>query len=278
MSEGKNFPYLHGFSSNEQERLKKQADFNEYSIFKDINFSSCSNILEVGCGVGAQTEILLRRFPKLKVTGIDLNIKQLETAKSYLNNLSHFNGRYEIKEMDATNMDFKSKTFDGAYLCWVLEHIPDPSRALSEVRRVLNPGAPIYVTEVMNHSFFLEPYSPSIWKYWQAFNDYQYECAGDPFIGAKLGNMLMAQGFRRIKTNIITYHLDNRHPDKRQEIIEFWGELLLSASDQLIKENRVTKEIVDEMKKELNAVKRDPNAVFVYSFTQAHAHVGNDNL
>jgi len=50
-------------------------------FFKISIFLVQKKILEVGCGVGAQTEILLRRFPKTHVTGIDLNDKQLEAAK-----------------------------------------------------------------------------------------------------------------------------------------------------------------------------------------------------
>ena len=52
----------------------------------------------------------------------------------------------------------------------------------------------MYITEVMNSSFFLDPYSPNVWRYWMAFNDFQYDHGGDPFVGAKLGNLLLAGG------------------------------------------------------------------------------------
>lgn len=272
----KKFPYLHGFSPTEQERLRKQARFGEYSVYKNVNFSQIKNLLEVGCGVGAQSEILLRRFPELHLTGIDLNDAQLKTANENLNKSPVAKGRFEIKKMDASDMSFASNSFDGAFLCWILEHVPNPLRILSEVRRVLKPGSQVYITEVMNSSFFLEPYSPNVWKYWMAFNDYQYENAGDPFIGAKLGNLLSAVGFRQIETNIITWHFDNRQPERRKEIIDYWTELLLSGADQLLKEKCVTQEIVDKTAQELKLVSNDPNAVFLYSFMQAKAKVIND--
>lgn len=269
----KNLPYLHGFSEKEQLRLRKQARFAEHSVYQNIDFSREKNVIEVGSGVGAQTEILLRRFPNLKITCVDLNENQITSAKSYLSNMPHAQGRYNIQKMDAMNLDFDSQYFDGAFLCWILEHVPDPLRVLSEARRVLKPGSKIFLTEVMNHSFFLNPYSPNLWKYWMAFNDYQYDHAGDPFVGAKLGNLLSAVGFNQIRTEVKTWHFDNRYPAQRKETIEYWLELLMSAEDLLLKSGVVTQSVVDGARSELTSVQRDPNAVFFYSFMQAQATV-----
>ena len=63
------FPYLHGFSQEEQERLFRQAAFCEFEVYRNVDLSSVNNLLEVGSGVGAQSEILLRRFPKLQLKG-----------------------------------------------------------------------------------------------------------------------------------------------------------------------------------------------------------------
>src|SRR5688500_8753384 len=98
--------YLHGVNVKEQARLRKQARFFEHIVYKDINLSEVTDLLEVGCGVGAQTEILLRRFPELKVTGIDMSDAQLESAKSYLETVSYAKDRYDFQLMDAANMDF----------------------------------------------------------------------------------------------------------------------------------------------------------------------------
>lgn len=265
--------YLHGFSEKEQNRLRYQAHFNEQRIYKNIDFSRTENLLEVGCGVGAQSEILLRRFPNLKLTGIDLNEKQLESAKSYLQGLPQYKGRYTIEKMNAENLSYSANSFDGAFLCWILEHVPTPQNVLAEVRRVLRPGSTVYITEVLNSSFFLEPYSPNVWKYWMAFNDYQFEKAGDPFIGAKLGNLLLSSGFQQIHTKVKTLFFDNRTPEERKETIEFWTDLLMSAKNVLVAEKYITDDLAREAEKELRNVARDPNAVFYYNFIQAQAKV-----
>jgi ubiquinone/menaquinone biosynthesis C-methylase UbiE len=208
----KHLEYLHGFSEAEQERLKKQADFIEPQVYRNIDLTEVKELLEVGCGVGAQSNILLRRFPKIKLTGIDFSDKQLAAAKELLSGVPYAKGRFRLQQMNAQQMTFKAKSFDGAFLCWVLEHVPDPQLVMKEVRRVLKPGGVVYITEVTNSSFFLNPYSPNLWKYWMAFNDFQFAHAGDPFVGAKLGNFLAAAGFQNIETNVVTFHWDNRHP------------------------------------------------------------------
>jgi len=76
--------YLHGYSPEEQARLVKQARFLEPTVFENVNFSKQQKLLEVGCGVGAQTEILLRRFPHLKIHGIDSSKPQITRARARL--------------------------------------------------------------------------------------------------------------------------------------------------------------------------------------------------
>lgn len=267
------FPYLHGFSEVEQARLIKQAQIAESTIFHDIEYSGARRLLEVGSGVGAQTEILLRRFPQLHATCVDLSVAQLGAAAHRLGGMSWLADRYLLQQADATDLPFEPRNFDAAFLCWVLEHVPSPARVLSEVRRVLAPGSPVYVTEVMNASFLLDPYSPNVWRYWMAFNDFQIESGGDPFIGAKLGNLLLAGGYRDVTTQIKTFHFDNREPARRKTMIAFWEELLLSAADQLLDAGKVTQDVVDGVLREMRDVQNDPNAVFFYSFVQARATV-----
>ncbi|MCY4524411.1 MAG: methyltransferase domain-containing protein [Halobacteriovoraceae bacterium] len=263
--------YLHGFDQAEQKRLYRQAEFAEYLIFQDINFSDCKHLLEVGCGVGAQTGILLRRFPKIHVTGIDLSEKQLASARKHLEQLPYAKGRYELHCMDAGNMEFDTDFFSGAFVCWTLEHIPKPLQVLTEIRRVLRPGGQVVITEVMNSSFFLDPYSPNLLKYLMAFNDYLYESGGDPFVGAKLGNFLLKAGYQDVNTNIKTWHLDSRSPGKRKEGIKERRELLLSAQQRLINAGGIDKDVVENMKKELEQVLNNPDAVLFDAFFQAKA-------
>jgi len=272
-SSATDFPYLHGFSPTEQARLVRQARLAESTVFHDVDYTGVRRLLEVGSGVGAQTEILLRRFPDLHATCVDLSAAQIATARASLAEKPWLDGRYTVQQADATDLPFEPRSFDAAFLCWVLEHVPAPARVLSEVRRVLAPGSVVYATEVMNASFLLDPYSPHTWRYWMAFNDFQIDNGGDPFVGAKLGNLLLAGGFRDVTTQVKTFHFDNREPARRKTMIAFWEELLLSAAEQLVAAGKVTAEVVDGVRTEMRQVQNDPNAVFFYSFVQARAVV-----
>jgi ubiquinone/menaquinone biosynthesis C-methylase UbiE len=265
--------YVHGFALEEQDRLYRQARFLEYKVHDQLPFRRSRQLLEIGCGVGAQTEILLRHFPEIHVTGIDASESNLATARERLGSLGWAAGRYELQRMDATRLDFDVDHYDAAFLCWILEHVGNPLQVLAETRRVLRPGSPVVVTEVQNATFFIDPYSPSTLTYWRAFNDRQIALGGDPFVGAKLGNLLQTIGFQDITTKVRTFHLDNRHGGERREFIAYWTELLLSGSKGLLESGLVSEATVEGMKEELAVVAHDPNAVFFYSFVQARARV-----
>jgi len=263
--------YLHGFTEGEQSRLYEQAHVLEPVVHDRLPFRRSRNLLEVGCGVGAQTEILLRHFPDLNVTGIDQSETNLNRARQHLTSRPWTEGRYRLQKADALLLPFDAAQFDSAFLCWILEHVGDPPLVLSEVRRVLSPGSPIVVSEVLNATFFLSPYSPQTLAYWAAFNDRQVELGGDPFVGAKLGNLLQAVGFRDITTEVKTFHLDNRTPGERAEFLVHWTDLLRSGSAELLASGKVAEETVADMEKELQVVAHSPDAVFFYSFIQARA-------
>lgn len=263
--------YVHGFTPAEQDRLRRQARFLEHKIHDQLPYRRVRHLLEVGCGVGAQTDILLRLWPELRVTGVDASEANLDVARAHLAGVPWATDRYALHLGDAATLDFEADAFDGAFLCWVLEHVSDPARVLAEVRRVLRPGSPTVVTEVQNATFFIDPYSPNTLAYWMAFNDLQFELGGDPFVGAKLGNLLQRVGYRDITTKVRTFHLDNRRADERAAFLAFWTEMLLSGCGQLLSSGKVTEEVVEGMKDELKVVARSPDAVFFYSFIQARA-------
>jgi ubiquinone/menaquinone biosynthesis C-methylase UbiE len=263
--------YLHGYSESERERLHRQARFLEPMVHDRLPFRRRRRLLEIGAGVGAQTEILLRHFPEIHVTGIELDDAQAAEARRFLATVPWATGRFDILKGDATRLELEPESFDCAFLCWILEHVGDPARVLSEVRRMLAPGAPVVCNEVQNSTFFVDPYSPDTLRYWMAFNDHQLSVGGDPFVGAKLGNLLQSVGFRDVVTEVKTFHLDNRAPGERAEFLAYWTSLLLSGAPALLAANKVSQEVVDGMTRELERVARDPNSVFFYSFVQARA-------
>jgi ubiquinone/menaquinone biosynthesis C-methylase UbiE len=85
-------------------------------------------ILDAGCGTGLN----LRHLPAGS-TGVDINPRNIELLKQRLPN-------HHVVEGDVEALPFADGSF-GTVLCTeVIEHIPDPTAALAEYRRVLQPG------------------------------------------------------------------------------------------------------------------------------------------
>lgn len=273
-SKKENADYVHGFTKDEQDRLYRQAEFFEPYIYRNVDFSENDSLVEIGCGVGAQTEILLRRFPHLQITSIDASPSQLNRAKKHLSSLSTDplkSKKVTLLKGNAEKLPFKPNTFDAAFLCWFLEHLPHPMKALKEIKKSLKPNGTLICNEVMHATFFLHPYSPATLQYWFEFNDHQWNQKGDPFVGAKLGNYLKQAGFKNIQTEIIQLHFDNRTPKLRARFIEDLIELLLSAAPGLLQNRKVTEKMIESMKEELDTLKKDKNAVVMYSWVQSRA-------
>jgi ubiquinone/menaquinone biosynthesis C-methylase UbiE len=262
--------YLHGYSPEEQERLYRQARFLEPKVFEGVEYRPGQKILEVGCGVGAQTEILLRRYPGIQVQGVDASRSQVERARRQLKD-SVRSGRVAFETADALHLPFDDDSFDGAFVCWFLEHVQAPVEILREVRRVLKADAVLFCNEVLNATFYVHPYSPATLRYWFAFNDHQWELKGDPFVGGKLANYLLAAGYQNVETRVATFHYDNRAPKQRAAFIEYWTSLLLSGAPGLIEAGKVTRDEVQAMKRELEHLKNHEDSVIFYSFVKARA-------
>ncbi len=263
--------YIHGYDISEQKRLLEQARQLEEYIYTDIDMKDIHTLLEVGCGVGAQTEILLKRFPHIQLTSIDISEKQLETAQSRLKPYID-QGRVQFIQLNAVELHKLGESkFDGAFICWFLEHISDPCAALLNLRKVLKEEAPLWITEVNNASFFMDPYSPHILRYWFEMNDYLWSTKGHPFIGLQLGNYLLESGYHNIKTDLRNFYFDSRAPEDRNEFMKAFLKLLKSASHKLIQDGRVSKELVEKMDLDLDQVFKAKHSVIKYGWVRAQA-------
>lgn len=264
--------YIHTFSAEEQERLLAQAAFLEPYIFSTIDFSACNRVLEVGCGVGAEIQILRRRFPLVHLTGLDFSESQLAKARKLLQpDLA--SGAVELHHGSAYELPFADASFDGVCLIWVLEHLSEPMRALREARRILRPGGLLSVTEVFNAGLCVRPPCPAMAEYWVAFNTLQRQLGGAPDVGAELEALASRAGFGEIQPRPLPVRMDAGLANiaERRKFISYWRTLWLSGAEQLLARGLVSAALVDAMQMEFNSLADNPVALYDYSARQVQA-------
>jgi ubiquinone/menaquinone biosynthesis C-methylase UbiE len=95
-------------------------------------------ILDIGCGTGALAAAAVRRWPDVRVTGIDVSAGMLAVADRELGRLQpHERARIDLVQAPADRLPFEDGTFDLAVTTFVLQLVPSAYRALREARRVL---------------------------------------------------------------------------------------------------------------------------------------------
>jgi SAM-dependent methyltransferase len=88
-------------------------------------------VLEVGPGVGGFAARVAAALPGVRLTAIDQSPRFVELTRAR---------GIDAREGDVQDLPFGDEAFDVVAALWMLYHVPDVDRAISEVRRVLRPG------------------------------------------------------------------------------------------------------------------------------------------
>ena len=113
-------------------------------LFKVIGDIKDKNVLEVGCGTGRFTKLMINKGAK--VTGIDLQPDTIMVNRKKIPNA-------EFLYMSATDIDFEKETFDIVISVTVLQHIPynEQEKAINEIMRVVKQDGYIIIMENIKH-------------------------------------------------------------------------------------------------------------------------------
>jgi ubiquinone/menaquinone biosynthesis C-methylase UbiE len=107
--------------------------------------------IDVGCGNGAFTELLVEHYAPSNIVGVDPSEGQLTFARS-----RHQAGIAEFRQGDATALPFDDHSFDAAVMALVIFFVPQPAKGLAEMVRVVKPGGAIsaYVWDLLEPNGF----------------------------------------------------------------------------------------------------------------------------
>ena len=101
-------------------------------LIMQLPLKAASSIIDVGTGAGALLPAIRRAAPGATILGVDRSEGMLRLARD------KHSGPLAL--MDAQNLALRASRFDVALVAFVLFHVPNPERCLSEVNRVLKRG------------------------------------------------------------------------------------------------------------------------------------------
>ncbi|MFE6054383.1 methyltransferase domain-containing protein [Kitasatospora sp. NPDC056446] len=203
--------YVHGYSDAEAQRLGDQADTLADLLHAGTAYPAGSRVLEAGCGVGAQTVHLLAASPDVLLTSIDLSTESLAQARARVSAQAPA-ANVTWHRADLHRLPFPDGAFDHVFLCFVLEHLPDPAAGLAALRRVLRPGGTITVVEGDHGSAFFHPETPAARRTIDHLVRLQARAGGDGLLGRRLHPLLTAAGFTDVTVRPRTVYADGSRP------------------------------------------------------------------
>lgn len=112
-----------------------------------------SRALEIGCGSGYGTQLIIERFGAATVDAVDLDPAMIGRAGR---RLARYGDRVRLAHGSATDLrtalDAVDNSYDAVFDFGIVHHIPHWRTAVAEVIRVLKPGGRFYFEEVTAHA------------------------------------------------------------------------------------------------------------------------------
>ena len=202
--------YVHGYSERESARLHDQADSVRDLLHHDTRYPAGNLVLEMGCGVGAQTVTLARNSPDAAIVAVDISGDSLQQAEAFIHRQGLSN--VQFRQADVFDLPYEEEYFDDIFVCHVLEHLKQPAEALTKLRTVLKTGGSITVIEGDHGSCTFRPESKEARQVWRCLIDVQARLGGNALIGRGLSPLLSRAQFDVVHVSPRMVYIDHSNP------------------------------------------------------------------
>ncbi|QHW37199.1 demethylmenaquinone methyltransferase [Staphylococcus ursi] len=135
--------------SGKYDRLNNIISFEQHKVWrkkvmKEMNVQAGTIALDVCCGTADWTIALSQAVgPEGEVTGLDFSENMLKVGEEKTAHMDNI----RLVQGDAMALPFDDNSFDYVTIGFGLRNIPDYSKALSEMYRVLKPGGMVVCLE-----------------------------------------------------------------------------------------------------------------------------------
>jgi ubiquinone/menaquinone biosynthesis C-methylase UbiE len=256
--------YVHGYHTRENERLQDQAGTLVDLLHIDTVYPSGSRVLEVGCGIGAQTVTLAQRSPSARFTSIDVSAESIAEAKQRAGLAGLTN--VEFQQADIVALPFNPESFDHIFVCFLLEHLARPVKALLILKRLLRPGGTITVIEGDHGSTYFYPDSSAAHAAIQCLVKIQREAGGNALIGREIYPLMVKARFDAVRVSPRMVYVDSSRPD----LVDGFTRKTFTAMMEGIRESAIAAgfidpEVFDAGVRDLHRT-TEADGVFCYTF------------
>jgi len=259
--------YVHGYSDRESIRLNDQANTLSELLHHDTLFPEGARVLEIGCGVGAQTVIICKKNPLMKLTSIDISEDSIRVAKERCSEAGITNVNFI--QADLYSMPFQPDSFDYVFLCFVLEHVTNPEEALAKIKKIIRPEGSLISIEGDHGSAYYHPRSDLAQRTIDCLIQLQAYTGADSLIGRRLFPLLKSQGFTNISVSPRMVYADESRP----EMVDGFTLKTFIAMVEGVEQKALQKGLIDRNTwdagiKDLRKTAL-PDGVFCYTFFKA---------
>ncbi|CAI6087667.1 malonyl-ACP O-methyltransferase BioC [Cohnella sp. JJ-181] len=154
-------------------------------------------MLEVGCGTGTLTEMLVRHWPRANISALDIAPAMIKAAEKRVNSIQSADLRFVHADVERWAVEAPSDSFDLIVSSACFQWLSQPKQTLGHLRRILLPGG-LLVFTTFGPATFRELH--------QAFNEVYFANGMEPqrhglsFLSPfQWKNILMEAGFSHIQ-------------------------------------------------------------------------------
>jgi ubiquinone/menaquinone biosynthesis C-methylase UbiE len=257
--------YVHGYTSRETQRLLEQSLILEDLLHGGTHYQEGERVLEAGCGVGAQTRILARRNPGAVFECIDISGESVEQARAVA--LEEGMEHVTFQQADLFSLSCEPESFDHVFVCFVMEHLPDPEAALKIFMDILKPGGTITLIEGDHGSGFWTPETLASRKAWQGLITSQMALGHDPNIGRRVYPLLKNAGYRVEDVSPRWVYADQSNRAMLDGVInQIIAPMVYSAEEQVLESGYMERDEWERGLEDIRHVARHPEGTFFYTW------------
>ena len=216
----KKYDFLNRFLSFRQDITWRKKAVKKMRFFKTYK------LLDIATGTGDLAIDAVNIHLNIKAIGLDFVQDMVDYGNVKIKD-QNLKNRVVLKWGDATDIDYENNTFDVAAMAFGIRNIPDKIKALTEMRRVIQPEGQILILELTTpnpslfksvYNFYLNGILPKIAKRFAA-NPAAYEYLADSIMNfptrSEFISLLNSIGFKNVEAvplslGICTLYIANK--------------------------------------------------------------------